>query len=543
MAQKKNSDSFIKQAGILAAAGIICRIIGILYRSPLKGIIGSEGNGYYTSAYNIYTIILLVASYSIPSAISKVISQRLALKEYKNAHRIFQCALIYVVVVGGLASLFAFFGAGLLVESNSVMVLRVFAPTIFLSGILGVFRGYFQAHKTMLQTSFSQIAEQILNAVISILAAYFLIQIVQTNDTTKHAIYGATGSAIGTGAGVAIALLIMWGFYCLNKKGIKRKIKMDKTSNKMSTSQIFKVIMFMVTPVILSTFIYNFSTSLDQTIFTKIMKHIFHTDQSQIASLYGVFAGEAVVIANIPIAIASAMSASMIPTISGTYAKGNIRETNRKIGSAIKTTMLISIPCAVGLFVLAKPIVMLLFPQADTVDLSASLLRGLAITVVFYALSTLTNAVLQGIGKVNLPVINAAVALTIQTLILIPLLLYTDLKLNGLVIATISYSFLMCLLNAISVKKCLGYKQKIVRTYILPTIAALLMGATAYGVYQGVFYLVKNNVIALCVAIIIAAIVYFVVSIFIKSITKEELLSLPKGRSLVVFAQKIRILK
>ena len=194
MAQKKNSDSFIKQAGILAAAGIICRIIGILYRSPLKGIIGSEGNGYYTSAYNIYTIILLVASYSIPSAISKVISQRLALKEYKNAHRIFQCALIYVVVVGGLASLFTFFGAGLLVESNSVMVLRVFAPTIFLSGILGVFRGYFQAHKTMLQTSFSQIAEQILNAVISILAAYFLIQIVQINDTTKHAIYGATGS-------------------------------------------------------------------------------------------------------------------------------------------------------------------------------------------------------------------------------------------------------------------------------------------------------------------------------------------------------------
>ena len=208
----KKNDGFIMQAGILAMAGIICRIIGILYRSPLAAVIGDEGNGYYGSAYNIYTIILLISSYSIPSAISKVIAGKLALKEYRNAQRIFHCAFIYVIVVGGAASLFAFIAAGipgLLVEENAADVLRIFAPTIFFSGLLGVLRGYFQAHKTMVQTSISQILEQILNAVISILAAYLLKQTVIDKDLTTQAIYGAMGSALGTGAGVLIALAFM----------------------------------------------------------------------------------------------------------------------------------------------------------------------------------------------------------------------------------------------------------------------------------------------------------------------------------------------
>lgn len=225
MGNNKKSNSFVMQAGILAAAGIICKVIGILYRSPLAAVIGDEGNGYYSSAYEIYTIILLVSSYSIPSAISKVIAQRLALREYRNAQKIFRCAIGYVVVVGGLASLFTFFGAGILVGGNSVPVLRIFAPTIFFSGLLGVLRGYFQAHGTMVPTSFSQIVEQILNAVVSILAAFLLIKAVAGKDTTTQAVFGASGSAIGTGAGVLIALLFMFGIFLLNREYINQKNK------------------------------------------------------------------------------------------------------------------------------------------------------------------------------------------------------------------------------------------------------------------------------------------------------------------------------
>lgn len=542
MGKKKNSNNFVMQAGILAAAGIICRIIGILYRSPLAAVIGDEGNGYYSSAYEIYTIILLVSSYSIPSAISKVIAQRLALKEYRNAQKIFRCAIGYVVVVGGLASLFTFFGAGLLVGGNSIPVLRIFAPTIFFSGLLGVLRGYFQAHGTMVPTSFSQIVEQILNAVVSILAAFLLIKAVSDSDTTTQAVYGASGSAIGTGSGVIIALLFMLGVFLLNKEYINRKVKRDNSSQVLSTGEVYKIIITMVTPVILSTFIYNFNTSLNLTIYTRIMEHVKGFTEAEAYTQYGLFSGKAKQISNIPIAIASAMSSAMIPGISGSFAQGDIAGTNRRIGTAIKTTMFLSIPSAVGLTVLAKPVTLLLYPQKASVDTVSYLLAAMSISIIFYALSTISNAVLQGIGKVNLPVVNAAVALVIQTVVLVPLLLTTDLGLYTLVIATVLYSFLMCILNGISVKKELKYKQEIIKTFLLPGWAAILMGAAAFGVYHGLYLLIHMNVVCLAAAILVAVPIYFVLTIKMGAVGRKDLLALPKGTLFVRIAEKCRLI-
>ena len=542
MGKKKNSNNFVMQAGILAAAGIICRIIGILYRSPLAAVIGDEGNGYYSSAYEIYTIILLVSSYSIPSAISKVIAQRLALKEYRNAQKIFRCAIGYVVVVGGLASLFTFFGAGLLVGGNSIPVLRIFAPTIFFSGLLGVLRGYFQANGTMVPTSFSQIVEQILNAVVSILAAFLLIKAVSDSDTTTQAVYGASGSAIGTGSGVIIALLFMLGVFLLNKEYINRKVKRDNSSRILSTGEVYKIIITMVTPVILSTFIYNFNTSLNLTIYTRIMEHVKGFTEAEAYTQYGLFSGKAKQISNIPIAIASAMSSAMIPGISGSFAQGDIAGTNRRIGTAIKTTMFLSIPSAVGLTVLAKPVTLLLYPQKASVDTVSYLLAAMSISIIFYALSTISNAVLQGIGKVNLPVVNAAVALVIQTVVLVPLLLTTDLGLYTLVIATVLYSFLMCILNGISVKKELKYKQEIIKTFLLPGWAAILMGAAAFGVYHGLYLLIHMNVVCLAAAILVAVPIYFVLTIKMGAVGRKDLLALPKGTLFVRVAEKCRLI-
>ncbi|MBE5882213.1 MAG: polysaccharide biosynthesis protein [Lachnospiraceae bacterium] len=542
MGQNSKRDGFVMQAGILAMAGIIVRIIGILYRSPLTGIIGDEGNGYYSSAYNIYTIILLISSYSIPSAISKVIAQRLALREYRNAHRIFHCAIIYVVIVGGIASLFTFFGAGLLVEDNCEAVLRVFAPTIFLSGLLGVLRGYFQAHRTMLQTSVSQIIEQILNAVVSLLAAHLLIQTVVAQSETTQAIYGAIGSALGTGSGVLIALLFMWAVYGLNRKLIIKRVRNDVRHDELSYGQIFGIIFGMVTPFILSTFIYNFSTSLNQTIYTKVMKYVMHLAESEIAVNYGVFAGKAVVISNIPIAIASSMSAAMIPSISASYAQGNKEKTHHQVHVAVQTTMLISIPCAFGMMALAQPITELLFPQKESLALASALLRAISISVIFYALSTLTNAVLQGVGKVNAPVLNAAVALIVQTVVLVLLLAYTDLSLYALAIAMVVYSLLMCLLNNFVVRRALGYRQEMIKTFIKPTLSAIVMGVAAYYVYKVIYMFAPVNLIALLPSIFVAVILYFTLVIKTGALSEEELAHIPKGGMIVRVAKKLHLL-
>ena len=169
--EKSAGSSIAVQAGILAIATIVVRIIGLLYRAPLTAIIGDEGNGYYGAAYNIYMIVLILSSNSLPAAISRQMSTKLAVGQYKNAQRAFHCALIYSLIVGAAGSFLLYFGAGILVKHNAVPVLRVFAPTIFLFGILGAVRGYFQANQSMVQTSVSQILEQIANAAVSIGAA------------------------------------------------------------------------------------------------------------------------------------------------------------------------------------------------------------------------------------------------------------------------------------------------------------------------------------------------------------------------------------
>lgn len=542
MAENRKKDGFVMQAGILAIAGIVCRIIGLLYKSPLTSIIGDEGNGYYGFAYNIYTIILLISSYSIPSAISKVIAQKLELREYKNAHKIFKCALLYVVLVGGVASLFAFFGAGTLVTSNSVPVLRVFAPTILLSGLLGVLRGYFQAHKTMLQTSVSQILEQILNAVVSIGAAYLFIQMVADKDDTTKAVYGAIGSALGTGVGVLTALLFMLAIYMMNRKMIRRRIARDVSHKEETTEEVFKLIFSVVTPFILSTCIYNLTTSLNQTLYTKIFMGLKGVAEEEASSAYGIFSIKAMTVVNIPVAFASAMSSAVIPSISGCFARGEKKEAKKKIHQAIHTVMLISIPSAVGLFVLAEPVMGVLFPQKESLALAASLLRYLSVTVIFYGLSTLSNAILQGIGKVNVPVRNAAIALVLQTAVIVPLLIYTDLNLYCFVIATVIYSFAMCILNSHAMKKAMNYKEKIAKTYIMPLFAAVIMGVAAGGVYYGMYTFVKRNLICLAAAIVVAVIVYFVVLIKIGGLTEKELKAMPKGTLLVRVAKKVHLM-
>ena len=203
---KSSKNSFLMQGMILAAASIVCRVIGLLYRSPLFGIIGEEGMGYYSYAYNIYNIILLIASFSIPLAVSKSISARLAKKEYINAQRIFYGALVYAVVVGGIASMIAYFGAPTFVghQKGATLALQVISPTdLFLLEFLECLEDIFKDINTMVPTSISQIIEQILNAIFSILMAYVLIlpYLPSNKITYEIARHGAAGSAIGTGVG------------------------------------------------------------------------------------------------------------------------------------------------------------------------------------------------------------------------------------------------------------------------------------------------------------------------------------------------------
>lgn len=546
---KENSKKgLFVQAGILAIAGVISRIIGLLYRSPLTAIIGDEGNGYYSTAYNFYGIVLLISSYSIPSAISKILSGKIAVKEYRNAHRIFRCALIYVAIVGLLGAMLLFFGADFLVVGRSATVLRFFAPTIFFFGFLGVLRGYFQAHRTMVPTSISQLVEQICNAIVSIVGAVILTGMVGEGDTSKRSVYGAIGSALGTGSGVLIALIFMFVVYRFNSRNIHRMIE-DDAHEDISYKGAFKLILTVVTPFILSTFIYNVSTTLNSTLFTRILINVKGMEDSAVAYLYGIFSSKAMVITNLPIALASAAAAAMIPEISATLARDGLDVATKTISRVTRVILMISIPCSVGLFALAKPVMMILFPQKESLDEASLLLMFLAITVVFYSLSTVTNAVLQGIGKIYVPVVNAFVSLIIQGVILAVLLLFTNLNDIALCIVTIAYSFMMCILNNFFMKKSLEFTVDVKKTYILPAISAAVMGAIAFGVHfvsSLVFGKVVSswyftNLFATIIAVVIAIIVYFVVLIRSGGASEDDIRRFPKGATIVRLLKRVKI--
>lgn len=450
-----------------------------------------------------------------------------------------------MLIVGGAASVITFVAAPAFMAKsvNSVVALRVLAPTIFFSGFLGVFRGYFQAHGSMMHTSLSQILEQILNAVVSIGAAYLLIKSVADSDETTQAVYGSAGSALGTGAGVVTALLFMFGMYMLNRKMLHKRAKYDRSGRLDSYGEIFKVIFTIVTPFILSTFIYNCSTVVNMDVYYSVLMEYKHVDSVTAHIDYGIFSTQAIAVVNIPIAIASAMSSATIPGVSTTFVRKEYKKTRKQVAKAIRMTMLIAIPASVGLLLLAKPVMYFIFPQKEALDKASGLLMALSVTVVLYCLSTLTNAVLQGIGKVNTPVIHSVIALVIQVASLVALLWFTDLNLYALACANIIYSFVMCVLNQISVRKHLKYRQEYMKTFIKPFFASFVMGAVAYGVYTGLYMLLPVSRIALLVAIGIGAAVYFVIILLIGGVDEKELRSFPKGAMLVHFAKRMHLLR
>lgn len=534
-------DVLVKNASFLMVAALISKVVGLLYKSPLTRIVGADGMAYYGLAQQAYMILLMIASYSIPQAVSKIIAEKLAKGEYRNAQKYFKGSLLYAAIVGGVVALFCLVGAGILIPSNQqggTLALRVLSPTIFLSGILGVYRGYFQAYRNMVPTSISQILEQFANAIFSILAAWLFIEFVAGNEKESIDRWGAAGGTIGTGMGVLAALLFVLVVYHLNRKIIRRKIASDRTGREESYQEVIRVILQMVTPIILSAFIYNVNGYIDGYLFSEILGHQGFEDEG-IRMLYTEYSIYFLSIINIPLTLSSAAPTSMIPEVSAAYARENMDLANRKIDQAVQLSMFISIPSAVGLAVLSQPVVRILFP--DTIGTAGLLLSVGAVTVILNGLSNISNGVLQGIGLPNLPMRNAAIALVVDVSSLVLMLLTTGLGILAVVLAIIIYSVLICILNDRSMKRYLGYKNKWKDAYLIPLLASVPMALAAWLLYMGVYILVPSDLLALLVSVPAAAAVYIILYIVIARVPQEQLGAFPFGGVLVRIAGLLKI--
>jgi len=537
MSDKKHS--VIKNAAFLMAATLICRIIGLLYRSPLHTIMGDVGDGYYSIAYEWYNIILLISSYSIPMAVSKVMAELLAVRQFKNAQKVFHAALFYVFIVGGAGALVAYFGAPLFLSAtpDAVLALRILAPTIFLSGILGVMRGYFQAQNTMMPTAISQIGEQIVNAVISVLAAWLFTR-AAIGDENLIGKFGAAGGTLGTGAGVVTGLIFMGMIYAVNSRTIRKRIGRDSTEGEKSYRQVFGMIFMMVTPIILATCVYNVSSIIDQIIFTRLMV-IKGFTETQISAQYALFGYKFKPIINIPIALASATSTALIPAVAASLAEKRKSDAVARIDESVRFTMFLAIPSAIGMCILSYPIVRILYPSGNIKDAAVLISLG-SVSVIFYCLSTVTNGVLQGLGKPSIPVIDSAIALGVNVVLLALGVWVLDMGVVAILMATVMYSMTVSALNSMFVKKYLNYQNEIKTSFLLPLAAGAVMGAAVgilywipVKVFSGFFKRYIPHALWTVIVVLIGMVVYVVAYALISGKSEEELRKLPAGTRIV----------
>lgn len=548
MAKKRKEKNFLLQGSILAVAGVITKLIGAVYRVPLVNILGDKGMGYYGVAFQIYAIALTLTSYSLPLAVSKLVSARVAIGEYKNSYKVFRGAMSFAVAAGGLVGAGIFFGADFIASSLMAMkqssyALRVLAPCILIVAILGVFRGFFQGNGSMIPTAVSQVLEQIVNAGVSIGGAYFLFKAgaevaKERGDNSYGAAYAAAGGTLGTVVGALTALLFLMFIFAVYKRVLKRQMRRDRKRRRESYRKIFRILLITIAPVVLSSTVYNLCGVMDNAMFGKIMAVQGHKE-SEYAALLGILNGKYDTLVNVPLAISNSLSASLIPSLVMTLKTGTRKQVHNKIQMFTRFDMMIAIPCAAGFIVLAEPLLDLLFFTQDNKTAGMMLQLG-ALSVVFYCLSTVTNAVLQGLDKMMIPVKNATISLVIYAVSLFVMLVVFQWGIYAVVLGRIVFSGSTCILNAHALRVHSGYVQEQKKTFIIPVIAAVIMGIAAKLVHL-LFELFAGTQIAVLVALPVAVAVYGISLVLLGGVSEAELYDMPKGALLVKICRRIHL--
>lgn len=543
---KKKKSNFIVQGSILAMAGVLSRIIGIARRFPMEHIIGDKGNGFYSSAYEVYSMMLIISCYSLPLAVSKVVSSKISKKQYESAEKAFRCAMVFAVVAGEITFLVCelfgdFLASDVMLEPMSAMALKVLGPALLIVSVMGVLRGYFQGLGTMVPTAVSQILEQIFVLIGSVVGAYYLFnygskvgELLHNEDYAPA--YGAAGASIGPVLGSVVGFLFLFLVFAAYRKVNKKQSRKAVAEKSDSYGQIFRLIILTILPVLLSTTVYNISNVLDIRIYNSIMIQKGLEDVK--AYNWGVYSGKYRVLVNVPIALANAMCSSIVPVLTKLIVREEYAQVKAKIGQGMRFTMLIAIPSAVGLAVLARPIISMLF--RGEVDMAVEMLHIGSVSVIFYTMSTLTNGVLQGINKMKIPVRNAAISLIIHIVFLYATL-QLGMGINAVVYANILFAIIVCILNAMAIRRYLRYKQELVRTFVIPGIAALVMGIVI-GLINLLLAKILGNVITVFLGIILGVIVYFVALILLKGVDEHDLNSMPGGRKVLMIAKKFRLM-
>ena len=539
VAQTQKQNSFFGGAAILAAGILIVKLIGMFYKIPLINIIGEAGAADFNNAYNIYAVLLTVSTAGLPVAVSKLVSEANALNRRNQVRRTFRLALVLFLTLGLISFLVMFFRAdalaGMMNDSKAAAGIRALAPAVVCVGCLAALRGYSQGHSNMAPTSVSQIIEALCKLVVGLGLAFWLVK--QGKDPDVAAAGAITGVTVGT----VVALIYMVLDFFLSR-GREDTHGTDRPD---SAGSILANILKIAVPITLSSSMVGIVTVIDSSLVQGQLQSALNLTEKASRTLYGNYSG-ALNIYNLPTSLMAAITASVIPAVSAALARRGRRGAARITGSALRITALLSFPMGVGLFVLGTPIIRLLFPSLN-VEVAGPLLSTLGIATPFVCMVLVCNSVLQAHGFINLPVIVMVLGGIVK--IVNNYNLVGAIGIAGAPVGNILCFGLALVLDLVVITRVIPNRPRLLPIFVKPAIASAIMGGAAWAVYgllsrvltaeqvnevgQTIRVVSRmGNALGIFLAIAVAGVVYLVLVVAIRAISKDDLALMPKGDKL-----------
>ncbi|MFW5873376.1 MAG: putative polysaccharide biosynthesis protein [Bacillota bacterium] len=521
----KKKNNFVIGAAILSGAGILSRVMGLGYRVVLIRLIGAEGMGIYQMAYPLYTIMLVVSRSGIPVALAKMVAGRLARNKNKDAYRIFTIARILSVVIGLLSSITMALLAGPLIsilklDPRSYYAILAISPAVFIVSVMASYRGFFQGMQDMKPTALSQLLEQFVRTITMIILAYLLLPIGLN--------YAAAGASFGAVTGAIAGLLSLIYIYYKSRKSIFDFINEGNELSEYQIQPIVKELTKLAIPITIGALVQPLMSLVDW-IFVPQRLQAAGFMMGKVTTLYGRLTTVAMPLVQFPTIITVSLATSLVPAISEAYELENQNLIYHRTTKALRMTYMLGLPAAIGLFVLSRQLTEIIYnePQA------ASILAVVSWGVLFITLQQTSSAILQGIGRTDLPAKNLFIGAAFNAIINYTLTGISAINIHGAAFGTVIGFAVAALLNLKSVYDELGFLVGNSKRFIYPSIVAILMGFITYFSKEFIFknFVIQGFLLELAVLILLVGIgvgSYFVLLIYSGEIGYEELKFIPK---------------
>ena len=536
--QKKNKkESFMQGVLTLMVSQVLIKILGLVYTLYLTNRegFGDKGNAIYASGYQIYALLLTISSIGVPNAIAKLVSEKVAVGDHKGANRVFKVAFVTFALVGLAGTLALFFGANIIANywlqiPEAEMTLVALSPAIFFVATSSVMRGYFNGRKSLKTTARAQTLEQIFKTVLTIL----LVEIVAIMTSTSTRLMAA-GANLATTLATFLSFSYLVLYYKTTRKDIGTEITQTVNYKHERVLTIVKKVLMVSIPMTISSVLSSINKNVDAFTVKRILSTYLPAEIA--IEKYGILSGKVDTLIGLPLSINIAFATALVPAIAEAKAKKDMETATKRTSFSLLVSMLIGLPCTIGMCVFAQPILNLLYPNASA---GGGLLQVAAFTIIFSVLNQTINGALQGFGKVMVPATALGIGVVTKFILNMTLLRIPAINVYGASIGSVACHIVAFLIAFAVLRKNVKLNLTWSNFVIKPILSTAIMAICSYAIYIILSGIIGAK-LATIIAIFAAVIIYALAIVVTKTLNKEEIKMLPYGIKIYNFLEKIGI--